>query len=429
MAYQCFLVSIMVFGADPMRPSLAMPRDGAGLGLALQHPAMLLHPPVVFLGYALSAIPFALAVAALLTGKLDVAWLRDARPWAFFAWTVLGSGTLLGAYWAYEELGWGGYWNWDPVENSSLIPWLAATALLHAAMVYRHRGGLKRTTFVLAVATFLACNFAAFLTRSGVFSSLHAFSQSAIGWTFLLLILVLAVGAVGVLVRRRASLSADNPMAGLLAKETVLAISVFALILLATVVFLGTVSLPITEICFPHKVLIGPGFYNNVLIPIGLLLLAMMAAAPLLRWGAPPDARQSRALMAATGVGLTVAALAWLGGLRHPLAIAVAGLAGLSVSTLVASWLLDVRTHLSARLLPDLLRAVRSRRRTNAGYAMHLGLACLAIGISGSGSARISTTLRSARESRSIGPGEKSALSNSCSSGLPIDSSFRPNWR
>jgi cytochrome c-type biogenesis protein CcmF len=128
LAYQCFLVAIMVFGADPMQPSLAVPRDGAGLSPLLQHPAMLLHPPVVFLGYAACAIPFALAAAALLSCRLDAGWARAARPWTFFAWAVLGIGILLGADWAYEELGWGGYWSWDPVENGSLIPWLAASA-------------------------------------------------------------------------------------------------------------------------------------------------------------------------------------------------------------------------------------------------------------------------------------------------------------
>ena len=140
MAYQCFLLAIMVFGADPMQPTLAIPPDGAGLSPDLQHPAMLLHPPVVFLGYAACAIPFALAMAALLNGRLDAAWTREARPWMFFAWVILGIGILLGAYWAYEELGWGGYWSWDPVENGSLIPWLTVTATIHAAMVYRHRG-------------------------------------------------------------------------------------------------------------------------------------------------------------------------------------------------------------------------------------------------------------------------------------------------
>ena len=384
MAYQCFLVAMMVFGADPMQPSLAAARDGVGLSPLLQHPAMLLHPPVVFLGYAGCAIPFALALASLLTGRLDAAWLRDARPWAFFSWAVLGLGILVGAYWAYEELGWGGYWNWDPVENGSLIPWLTITAMIHAAMAYRQRGALKRTTLVLAVATFAACNFAAFLTRSGIFSSLHAFSQSPIGWMFLVLIAVLAAVTAVLLVRRRADISADGPMSGLWAKESVVAASVFALILLATAVFFGTVSMPISDVFFSHQVLVGAGFYNGVLIPTGLMLLAAMAAAPLLRWGVPPQGRQVKMLLLVAAGGTTAAGLSWLGGLRHPLAIAVVGLAVMSALATIASWLLDGWRSSPPRSWLDLPRRLRNRRRTYAGYAMHLALACLAVGVAGS---------------------------------------------
>ena len=387
MAYQCFLVAIMVFGADPMQPSLVIPREGGGLSPLLQHPAMLLHPPVVFLGYAGCTIPFALAVAALLSGRLDAAWVRDARPWAFFTWTVQGIGILVGAYWAYEELGWGGYWSWDPVENGSLIPWLTATAMIHAAMVYRQRGALKRTTIVLAVATFAACNFAAFLTRSGIFSSLHAFSQSPIGWMFLLLIAALVVAAAAPLVQRRVAMRPDSPISGLLAKEGVATASVFALILLAAAVFVGTVSLPVSQVFFPHKVLVGAGFYNGVLIPMGLLLLAAMAAAPLLRWGAPPETKQVKAILLAAGAGVMAAGLAWLGGLRHPLAMAVVGLAVMTAIAVAASWVLDARQRIASSNLPlrdSPATALRNRRRTYAGYAMHLGLACLAVGVAGS---------------------------------------------
>ncbi len=384
MAYQCFLVAIMVFGADPMQPSLVTVREGGGLSPLLQHPAMLLHPPVVFLGYAGCTIPFALAAAALLSGRLDAAWVRDARPWALFAWIVQGIGILVGAYWAYEELGWGGYWSWDPVENGSLIPWLAATAMIHAAMVYRQRGGLKRTTIVLAVATFAACNFAAFLTRSGIFSSLHAFSQSPIGWMFLLLIAALAAAAAAPFVRRRVAMRPDNPISGLLAKEGVATASVFALVLLAAAVFIGTVSLPVSQVFFPHQVLVGAGFYNSVLIPMGLLLLAAMAAAPLLRWGAPPEAKQAKALLFAAGAGVIAAGLAWLGGLRHPLAMAVVGLAVMAAIAVAASSVLDARKIASPTPSRNVLPALRNRRRTYAGYAMHLGLACLAVGVAGS---------------------------------------------
>ena len=343
---------------------------------------------------------------------VPTAWVREARPWTFFAWAVLGIGILVGGDWAYEELGWGGYWNWDPVENGSLIPWLAATALIHAAMVYRQRGGLKRTTLVLAGATFAACNFAAFLTRSGIFSSLHAFSQSPIGWMFVLLIAALAAAEAVLLVRRRTATAPENPISGLLAKEGVATASVFVLVLLAAAVFLGTASLPLSQVFFPHKVLVGAGFYNGVLIPTGLLLLAAMAAAPLLRWGAPPDRRQAKAILAAVVAGAIAAALAWLGGLRRPLAMAVVGLAVATAVGVAASWVLDAggQSHTSPKrkrgnvlqvprlrfgLASDLtvglmascfslLRALHHRRRTYAGYAMHLGLACLAVGVAGS---------------------------------------------
>jgi cytochrome c-type biogenesis protein CcmF len=168
---------------------------------------------VIFLGYALWTVPFALAVAALLGGRVDSQWVGQSRPWALMAWTVLGGGILLGAYWAYEELSWGGYWGWDPVENGSLLPWLTGTALIHALMAWQHRRVLKKTALALAIVTFGLCNFATFLTRSGIFSSLHAFSQSPIGWLFLALMILLAVGGLVLLVRRRGELSAESPWA------------------------------------------------------------------------------------------------------------------------------------------------------------------------------------------------------------------------
>ena len=193
MTYLAFLLAIMVFAADPMAPSLVPGAKGEGLSPLLQHPAMLIHPPIVFLGYAAWGIPFALAAAALISGRLDDAWLQQARPWSLFAWATLGGGILLGAEWAYEQLGWGGYWAWDPVENGSLMPWLTGTALIHGLMTWR-QGALKKTTLFLAIATFGLCNFATFLTRSGIFSSLHAFSQSPIGWMFLIWIAAFVVG-------------------------------------------------------------------------------------------------------------------------------------------------------------------------------------------------------------------------------------------
>ena len=231
MAYVCFLTAVMVFAADPLEASLSAVREGGGLSPLLQHPAMLIHPPVVFLGYALWTVPFALAIVALVSGQTEGDWIRQARPWALSAWIVLGVGILLGADWAYEELGWGGYWSWDPVENGSLIPWLTGTALIHGLMAWQHGQALKKTTIGLAIATFALCNFATFLTRSGVFSSLHAFSESPIGWLFLVLMIGLAVLGVVGLVRRRALLTPGQPMRSALSREAMVLLSLAGVVI------------------------------------------------------------------------------------------------------------------------------------------------------------------------------------------------------
>ncbi len=210
----------MVFAADPMEPSLSIPREGLGMSPLLQHPAMLAHPPVIFLGYAIWAVPFALALSALLTGRIDRRWFDQARRWALCAWTILGLGILLGAKWAYDELGWGGYWNWDPVENASLMPWLTGTALIHCGLAWHYRGLLKKAALLLAVVTFALCNFAAFLTRSGIFGSLHEFSQSPIGWLFLLLMGMIAIMAAVLIPLRRKSLAADNQISSIFSRES-----------------------------------------------------------------------------------------------------------------------------------------------------------------------------------------------------------------
>ena len=384
MAYQCFLVAMMVFGADPMQPSLIVPAKAAGSVRCCNIRRCCCTRPCVPRLCRLRD-PLCPGRRGAAERPLDAAWIREARPWAFFAWAVLGIGILVGGYWAYEELGWGGYWNWDPVENGSLIPWLTATALIHAAMAYRQRGGLKRTTLLLAVATFAACNFAAFLTRSGIFSSLHAFSQSPIGWMFLLLIVVLLAGAAVLLVRRRVAMSPRTPLSGLWAKESVATASVFVLILLAAAVFLGTVSLPRVASILPaqgprrRRLLQRRADSDGPAVAGGD---GRRAAAALGR--AAGATRQVKALLLAAGVGLLAAGLAWLGGLRHPLAMAVVGSGShdrdgpggiLGVGRPPGS-----RTASSAGLARRAPQPAANVRRLR--YAP--GLACLAVGVAGS---------------------------------------------
>ncbi len=384
LACLCFLTAIMIFAADPLKPSLAAPREGLGLSPLLQHPSMLIHPPVIFCAYAMWTIPFSLAVAALLEGQFEGTWTQLARPWALFAWTILLAGLLLGAHWAYQELGWGGYWGWDPVENGSLLPWLTGTAFLHCLMAWRYRNCLKKTALGLAILTFGLCNFATFLTRSGIFSSVHAFSESPIGWMFLGLMVVLLLGGTTLLFRHRLALQPEKATTTLWARETMVLGATLLLLVLTLIVLIGTLVGPVSNWLTGHTVLIAAPFYNNVLIPTGLLLLGSTALVPLLRWGQPPTSVQRRCLWGSAGVGVMGVLGAWLLGAQHWISLLVAGCAGVATATLLASLVLDGRRQHPDRLWQGMISALRTGRRHYAGYLAHMGFVALVIGITGS---------------------------------------------
>ncbi len=395
MGLSCFLVGAMVFAADPMKASLVAVQDGSGLSPILQHPSMLIHPPIVFLGYAVWAIPFALAVAALITGRLDGNWLMLARPWMLIAWLISGCGIFLGAQWAYQELGWGGYWSWDPVENGSLIPWLLGTAAIHATMVWRHRGMLKKTTIVLAIATFAACNFATFLTRSGIFSSLHAFSQSPIGWLFLGQMILLSTTTGLLLFFRRRDLRPVAKVSTLWCRESMVTVAIIALSALAVVITVGTVSTAISDALLGRKVFVGPEFYNLSLMPVAIVVLLTTAVAPLTNWKVAPNSTQRRLLAASALLGTVVAALVYWIGLRHGLALAVAATVALGVGALLSSVWLDGRKIMLRTRQRGTYRLLSQTRRQYGGYVIHLGLLCAAVGVAGSslGTDRIEVNL------------------------------------
>jgi cytochrome c-type biogenesis protein CcmF len=402
MACLCLLATVMVFAADPMQPSVVARAAGTGLAPSLRHPAMLLHPPIIFLGYAAWGVPFALGAAALVTGRLDSAWVKQARPWALVAWAVLGGGILIGADWAYEELGWGGYWSWDPIENGSLMPWLTGTAFIHCLMSWQYRGVLKKSTVLLAVTTFALCQFAAFLTRSGIFSSLHAFSQSSLGWIFLGWMSALLCGGIALVGWRWAALAAQNHLTSIWSRESLVLIAAVALILLAGVMFLGTLSVPLSGFLSTSRIAVGPALYNRVLMPIGLVLLATASAAPLLRWGGEPTNLEIKAIQLAGAAAVIALAAALAAGLRHFVALAMTGLVAFILVSTIAGLAADSHSQWSqtmkgpvpfspttaarwwGRKLGQSLAAFAARRRQYAGFLVHLGFASLAAGVVGS---------------------------------------------
>lgn len=384
MANVCFLIVVMVFAADPMAANPIASEEGGGLSPLLQHPSMLIHPPVVFLAYALWTVPGALAIAALCLGRTDAVWTQMARPWALCAWTVLGAGLLLGANWAYQELGWGGYWGWDPVENGSLLPWLTGTAFIHCSMAWKYRGRFKKTTFALAITTCALCNFATFLTRSGIFSSVHAFSESPIGWMFLALMGSLIVGGGSLLICRRRTLESAPLPSSLFARESFVLVATFLLSALTIIVLAGTLVAPISKLATGRMVQVGPAFYNNVLPPVGLGLLAMTAVVPLLRWGAPLTAGGKRLLIVCVIISGMTAAAAFLAGIQHIVAVTVVGLAALTICTFGAAVWQSVCRRENRGLWLAVWSTMTSGRRKYAAYAIHSGFVCLAIGIAGS---------------------------------------------
>jgi cytochrome c-type biogenesis protein CcmF len=380
----CFLVAVMVFAADPMAPSLIAADEGAGLSPLLQHPSMLIHPPIVFLSYSAWTVPCVLALAALWHGRLDTTWVRTARPWALLAWTLLGVGLLLGAHWAYQELGWGGYWGWDPVENGSLLPWLTGTAYIHTMLAWRHGGCLKKTAFALAIITFCLCNFATFLTRSGIFSSVHAFSESPIGWMFLVLMIALLLSGAALIVLRQAALKSVRLSHSLFARENLVLASVFLLLLLTVVVLVGTLVAPLSKMLTGRMIQVGPDFYNKVLPPIALAILAMTAAVPLLQWGASPRPKERLLLVLSVVVSLTFTAATIARGIRDPIIVSVVSLGALTATTLVAVFFLDAIQCNARYRWQGFVSALRNNRRKYAAYTVHIGIASVAIGIAGS---------------------------------------------
>lgn len=383
LGHLAFLVAVLVFAADPMKPSLSPPAEGLGLSPLLQHPSMLVHPPVIFLAYALWAAPFALAVAALIHDRPDD-WPSIARPWALAAWVVLGAGLLLGAHWAYQELGWGGYWGWDPVENGSFLPWLTGTALVHCLMAWRHRDCLKKTAVALAFLTIGLCNFATFLTRSGVFSSVHAFSESPIGWMFLGLMAGLLAGGVALVIARRGSLAAGRRAGSLFARESLILVAAVLLLALGAAVLGGTLVGPISAQVMGRTILIDPPYYNAVLVPVAAILLLTTGVVPLTRWGEAPGPSQRRGLWTCLALGVAAAAVAWGLGVRHVMLLAVIGVAVLAVTSFAAAVYLDGRRHAPDRPAVGLVAVLLAGRRRYAGYVVHLGFIALAVGVAGS---------------------------------------------
>lgn len=282
--YQTF-DEIKAYTFQPADSVLFTPADGRGLNPLLRHPGMVIHPPMLYLGFVSFVIPYAFAIAALITGRTDDRWIRLTRSWALWAWLFLSFGLVLGGRWAYDVLGWGGYWGWDPVEIAAFMPWLTGTAFLHSVMIQEKRGMLKHWNMLLIILTYDLVIFGTFLTRSGVLSSVHSFAQSAIGPLFFMFIGATLITSVALIIYRWKELKSEAQMTSLLSREALFLLNNLLFMSILVVCFWGVIYPLISELFSGQKVTVGPPFYEKATTPLFAALLFLMGVAPLSAWG------------------------------------------------------------------------------------------------------------------------------------------------
>lgn len=383
---QASFLALMVFGANPFRPSSPIPPDGAGLNPLLQSPFMWPHPILLYLGLTGFIVPFSFGIAALITGRLDPAWFTAVRRWTLLSWGFLWAGIIMGGAWAYQELGWGGYWGWDPVENSSLLPWLTGTAFLHSVLVQERRGMLKVWNVGLVIATYSLAIFGTFLTRSGLLQSVHTFSNSPLGKYFLPLLAVVLIGGMALLGWRYNLLRSESQLSSLASREAMFLYNNLLFVVIAMTVLWGTLYPVIVEAVKGDKISVGAPFYNTVLPPVGLALLALTGIGPMVAWRRGSWRSVRAQLVAPLAVGAaTISALAALGNRPGP-ALFAFGLCAFVATAIVQEFAVATAAHRRSDgtgRLKALLGLFGRNRRRYGGYVVHLGVVLIFVGLAG----------------------------------------------
>jgi len=398
-----FFVGLLLFIKDPFSQFLLdVPSQGRGLNPLLQNFYMIIHPPSLYLGYVSLAVPYAFGMAALLTGQVDAAWQRSVRRWVLFSWMFLTFGLILGGLWAYEELGWGGYWAWDPVENAGLLPWFTATAFLHSVMIQERRGMMKAWNLVLIIVSFLLTIVGTFMTRSGVVQSVHAFgSDPVLAWTFGAFMLLIVLVSFGLLFWRLPLLRSRGELESVMSREFAFLVNNWLFLVCALFVLGATMWPTFTEWRmilaerYPdllgwqnpgERVVIGPPFFNQYMRPLGLALLLLTGIGPLLAWRKTSTESLVRQFAAPLVVGAVVTGIARGLGLVSPWGLACLGLCGFTFWTIVQEFYRGVALRRKQRpqgVLEALISLVLRARRRYGGYIVHLGVVLMFLGWAG----------------------------------------------
>ena len=386
MGIQIFFLLVLTTVSNPFVRLPVAPPDGRGLNPLLMDPGMLIHPPMLLMGYMSFSLPFAFAVAAMITGKLDSDWLRSIRRWTLASWSIQTTGLLLGAWWAYHVLGWGGYWGWDPVENAALLPWLTSTAFLHSTMVQERRGMLKVWNLGLVIASFALSIFGTFEVRSGIISSVHSFAYSAVGPYFLTFLAIIVVFSIVLFLYRLPRLRPEQEFDSVISREGAFLFNNLLLVGVAFATFWGTIFPILSEAVRRQTMTVGPPFYNHVNGPLFVLLVLAMGVGPLLAWRRTSSRALWRNLLVPATAAAACAIILPLAGVSNVWAnIAFAACSFTAGAIIYEFWRgMRVRhSHGESYFLAFNMLLSRYRRRYG-GYLVHLGLVLLAVGVIGS---------------------------------------------
>jgi cytochrome c-type biogenesis protein CcmF len=392
-----FFVALMVFYANPFATTHPAPAEGVGLDPLLRFPTMMIHPPMLYSGYTLCTIPFAFGMGALLARRVDADWIKAIRRFAFAAWLFLGAGILLGALWSYSELGWGGYWGWDAVENASLMPWLTGTAFLHSLMIQEKRGMLKVWNVSLVLATGTLAIMGTFLVRSGILTSIHAFGGHTLGVPFVCLIAAMIAGSIYLVVSRRDMLRSEHRLDSLLSREAVFIANNLVLVALCFVILWGTYFPLISEAVTGQEASVGPPWFDRYTVPLALILVLLSGIGPVIAWrrATLANARRNFVVPIACGLGMLIV-LEIAGVTQKPLAILMFCLAAFVFGSVGQEFFRGVRARraMAGEPVPlALLALVRRNRRRYGGYIVHVGIAVLFVGVAASSSFQHATQL------------------------------------
>jgi len=379
-----FFLSLLAFITPPFALLPYVPAEGTDLNPLLQNYWMQIHPPALYLGYVSWTIPFGFAIAALATGRVDDLWIRTSRRWCLMAWFFLSLGNLFGARWAYEVLGWGGYWAWDPVENAAFMPWLTGTAYLHSVMIQERKDMLKVWNMTLIIMTFGLTIFGTFLTRSGVISSVHSFTQSGLGPFFMGFLCFILAGSGALLVYRLDKLRPRHKLDSLLSRESAFLFNNLLLVGIAFATLWGTIFPVLSEWVRGVKITVGPPFFNRVNAPLAIALLLLMGIGPLIAWRRTSMRLVLKTFLAPVAFGLASGIAVFAGGMRSLSALLVVTFSGFVLFTVASEFHNGARARMSmvgegyGAALRGLLR---KNQRRYGGYIIHVGVVCMFLGV------------------------------------------------